>query len=366
MGRKKKKKGAAPPNPADLPPLPLPPSLPAAIPPPPTEGLPLPPIEGIPPPPVEPAKPRGALEGAAAPKISSLAPPDMSKEKKKDGYDSLWKRGSSKPLKQVYGHIDRLGEGEVGSLLDRYADRFGHQLDREIIVKRKAEHDSKVAEIRDAPTITLLDEDEEEEMDAIPADEEYSEVEEEVEDTYSEDEEFDSEASDIDDETLEMLNSKKSAVEAEIKKLKPKYQLAKQKNQASKLKKLKPKLEALLSERKSIAAVIDGEAPLSSLEEEESDDYEEDESEDLFIEFVSIIDNLLGKLPDTDAFIRSDEFTLYAAVAGNPSDADDNQRTEFFQMVDSLLLELPEDEIQAFMQSGEFAIYSEIGATYGV
>ena len=364
MGRKKKKKGAAPPNPADLPPLPLPPSLPAAIPPPPTEGLPLPPLEGMPPPPVESAKPRGALEGAAAPKISSLAPPDMSKENKKDGYDSLWKRGSSKPLKQVYGHIDRLGEGEVGSLLDRYADRFGHQLDREIIVKRKAEHDSKIAEIRDAPTITLLDEDEEEEIDAIPVEEETSEVD-EVEDTYSEDEVDDTEASDIDDETLEMLNSKKSALEAEIKKLKPKYQLAKQKNQASKLKKLKPKLEALLSERKSIAAVIDGEAPLSSLEEEE-DDYDEVESEDLFIQFVSIIDNLLGKLPDTDAFIRSDEFTLYAAVAGNPSDAADDQRTEFFQMVDSLLLELPEDEIQAFMQSGEFAIYSEIGATYGV
>ena len=364
MGRKKKKKGAAPPNPADLPPLPLPPSLPAAIPPPPTEGLPLPPLEGMPPPPVESAKPRGALEGAAAPKISSLAPPDMSKENKKDGYDSLWKRGSSKPLKQVYGHIDRLGEGEVGSLLDRYADRFGHQLDREIIVKRKAEHDSKIAEIRDAPTITLLDEDEEEEIDAIPVEEETSEVD-EVEDTYSEDEVDDTEASDIDDETLEMLNSKKSALEAEIKKLKPKYQLAKQKNQASKLKKLKPKLEALLSERKSIAAVIDGDAPLSSLEEEE-DDYDEVESEDLFIQFVSIIDNLLGKLPDTDAFIRSDEFTLYAAVAGNPSDAGDDQRTEFFQMVDSLLLELPEDEIQAFMQSGEFAIYSEIGATYGV
>jgi len=289
----------------------------------------------------------------------------MSKENKKDGYDSLWKRGSSKPLKQVYGHIDRLGEGEVGSLLDRYADRFGHQLDREIIVKRKAEHDSKVAEIRDAPTITLLDEEEKEEIEAMPADEEPSE-DEEVEDTNSEEDYDDAEASDIDDETLEMLNSKKSALEQEIKKLKPKYQLAKQKNHASKLKKLKPKLEALLSERKSIAAVIDGEAPLSSLEEDESDDHEEVESEDLFIEFVSIIDNLLGKLPDTDSFIHSDEFTLYAAVAGNPSDADDNQRSEFFQMVDSLLLELPEDEIQAFMQSEDFATYSAIGARYGV
>lgn len=366
MGRKKKKKGAEAPNPVGLPPLPLPPTLPGAVPPPPAGGIPPPPTENLPTPAPIPES-RGVLEGASAPKISSLAPPDMSKDKKKDGYDSLWKRGSSKPLQQVYGHIDRLGEGEVGSLLDRYADRFGHQLDREIIVKRKAEHDSKLAEIRDAPTIELLDEDdEEEEIDAVPVDEETTEEESEHEPEEEIDEGEESEH-ELDEETLATLNSRKSSLESEIRKLKPKYKLAKQKNQANKLKKLKPILESLLSERKAIAAVISGDAPLSSLEEEEEIEevVEEDTAGDSFIEFVSIIDNLLTKLPDPDSFIRSDDFKLYAEVAGNPGESDNEQRVEFWAMIDSLLLELPDEEIKSFMESEDFAIYSEIGSIYG-
>ena len=37
----------------------------------------------------------------------------------------------------MYGHIDRIATGEVGTLLDRFSDRFGSELDREIIVLRK-------------------------------------------------------------------------------------------------------------------------------------------------------------------------------------------------------------------------------------
>ena len=362
MGRKKKKKGAAPPAMGGLPP---PPGAIAAIPPPPGAAAAIPPppppsgdVIPVPPPPVSPAKPaKGVLEGSSAPTISGLAPPDMAKEKKKDGYDSLWKRGSSKPLQQVYGHIDRLGEGEVGSLLDRYADRFGHQLDREIIVKRKAEHDSKIAEIRDAPTIELLDEEELEEIE-----EESHEEEEDIEEMSEDD---DSEHV-LDSQTLEDLSARKSELEANIQKLKPKYQLAKQKSQTSKLRKLKPKLEQLISEHKSIKAVIQGEQPLSSLEIEDEEEIEvQAEDSDIFAEFVSIVDNLLAKLPDPDSFIRSDSFELYAAVASDPGNAGENERIEFFGMVDSLLLDLPEDDIQEFTQSTEFAIYSEAGSQYG-
>ena len=373
MGRKKKKKGAAPPAIGGLPPppgaiaaIPPPPGAITAIPPPPGAAAaipPPPPPSGdaipVPPPPVSPANPaKGVLEGSSAPTISGLAPPDMTKEKKKDGYDSLWKRGSSKPLQQVYGHIDRLGEGEVGSLLDRYADRFGHQLDREIIVKRKAEHDSKIAEIRDAPTIELLDEDEEE----------FEEIEDEIEEEEDIEEMSEDDDSEhvLDSQTLEDLSARKSELEANIKKLKPKYQLAKQKSQTSKLRKLKPKLEQLISEHKSIKAIIQGEQPLSSLEIEDEEEIEvQDEEPDIFAEFVSIVDNLLAKLPDPDSFIRSDSFELYAAVASDPANAGENERIEFFGMVDSLLLDLPEDDIQAFTQSTEFAIYSEAGSQYG-
>ena len=65
-----------------------------------------------------------------------------------------------KPLPQIYGAIDRLGSGESGSLLDRYADRFGHELDRDIIVLRKKEREDAINEARGAPSVELLDQDE--------------------------------------------------------------------------------------------------------------------------------------------------------------------------------------------------------------
>lgn len=370
MGRKKKKgKGAAPKGGGTLPPLPLPPPPGGiALPPPPAiGGVPPPPaIGGVPPPPTLPPlatkseeKPeRGVLDAAKAPTISSLAPPDMSSKKDDRGYDSLWERGSSKPLQQVYGHIDRLGEGEVGSLLERYADRFGHQLDREIIVKRKAEHDSRVAEVRDAPTITMLDEDEEE-----SDDEELKEIyvpDEEVEEAYDEEDEVEEIALDLDESVIADLEKQKSNLVSSINKLKPKYKLAKQRNQKSKLNKLKPQLEALISEHKAIKAVLSGEADISTLIEEDIED-----EEDIFLDFTGVVDNLLLKLPDVDAFIASNSFQLYSDVAGDPAAADTEARCAFFNLVDSMLMDIPDDEILAFTKSEDFAIYSEVGAIYG-
>ena len=46
---------------------------------------------------------------------------------------------------------------KLAPLLDRYSDRFGHSLDRDIIVLRKQQHDERIAEIRDAPVVELLD-----------------------------------------------------------------------------------------------------------------------------------------------------------------------------------------------------------------
>ena len=364
MGRKKKKGKGGSPKGGEIPP---PPPLPAppgglAIPPPPVAGGVPPPLPSPPLPPQSEGLPkRGALDAANAPTISSLAPPDMSSKKEDKGYDSLWERGSSKPLQQVYGHIDRLGEGEVGSLLERYADRFGHQLDREIIVKRKAEHDSRVAEVRDAPTITMLDEEEDEE-DEVELEErlegESEEEELEEEELEEEDEEVEEISLDLDESVIADLERQKSKLVSSINKLKTKYKLAKQRNQTGKLNKLKPQLEALISEHKAIKAVLAGEEDISTLTEEE-------EEEDIFLDFSGVVDNLLLKLPDVDAFIASDSFQLYADVAGNPEGADDEERRAFFSLVDSMLMDLPEDEIVAFTKSEDFAIYSEVGAIYG-
>ena len=77
-----------------------------------------------------------------------------------DDFQSAWqKRKMENPAlsvdkrDQMYGHIDRIATGEVGTLLDRFSDRFGSELDREIIVLRKKQQ----KEMRDIkPTVELI------------------------------------------------------------------------------------------------------------------------------------------------------------------------------------------------------------------
>ena len=90
---------------------------------------------------------------APAPVAIEALPPSPAPEpvvvvEEEDSYAGLYAKKSGKPLQQVYGHIDRISQGEIGSLLDRYSDRFGHELDRDIIIMRKEERDDKAAEIR--------------------------------------------------------------------------------------------------------------------------------------------------------------------------------------------------------------------------
>lgn len=374
MGLRKRDKKAndLPPMPG-LPPLPAPPA--PGMPMPPAPGLPLPPNPAVPMPPapaqiptpstptapVAPVAPLPAVPQPQAPPAvpepqaqaiealpPSPAPEPVVEEPAKESYAGLYAKKSGKPLQQVYGHIDRIGEGEVGSLLERYSDRFGHELDRDIIVMRKDERDDKIAEIRDSPTVQLLNEEAEEE-------------------------------SHLDGETLVELNSQLQTVEDELRRLKPEYQAAKSDGDRELLRELRPSLEQLMAERKLIKAVLAGEADLDELidsededeTDEEYEDYdeeydEEDAEQDVFGEFVSIIDGFLGELPEADviAFTKSAEFEIYKTVASDPDGADDEDRSEFFGVVDKLLGDMPDDAILKFTQSDDFEVYRAVGAMY--
>lgn len=378
MGLRKRDKKAndLPPMPG-LPPMPAPPA--PGMPMPPAPGLPMPPTPASPLPPaptqvptpptpttpLSPPAPAPPLPAAPLPATTPVAPPPqpqaiealppspapepVAEEPTQESYSGLYAKKSGKPLQQVYGHIDRIGEGEVGSLLERYSDRFGHELDRDIIVMRKEEREDKIAEIRDSPTVQLLNEEEEEE-------------------------------SHLDGETLIELNSQLQTVEDELRRLKPEYQAAKDDGDRALLRELRPSLEQLMAERKLIKAVLAGEADLDELmvsedEDEDGEEYEEydqeydDEEgteEDVFIEFVSIIDGFLGELPEADviAFTKSAEFEIYKSVASNPIGSDDEDRAEFFGVVDRLLGEMPDDAILKFTQSDNFEIYRAVGEMY--
>ncbi|MGB0378308.1 MAG: hypothetical protein ACPGGE_05740, partial [Poseidonia sp.] len=234
------------------------------------------------------------------------------------GYNELWAKRSEKPLQQIYGHIDRISNKEAGSLLDRYADRFGHSLDREIIVMRKAAMEEKVAEIRDAPTVEL-----------------------------------------IDDEPAEPV-SELQQVEDELRALKPLYQEAKALGDKETLAELTPTLQALMARRKSLKGGSAPAAPTQVAEAAEDDD-------GLFAQFVTIVDALLGDhLPESivNDFIASADFAIYQEVAQSPNTADEDTRAAYYRMVDDQLGNMSPESISAFVESDDFAIYQTIGERY--
>jgi hypothetical protein len=321
--KNKKKSNAEPVNPA-LPPAPLPP-LP---------GMPLPAPNApvIPDLPVPSELPPASLPPLPdTPSQSLLSAADnqsTGQQKPSDDYGDLWAKKSNKPLPQIYGHIDRISSGEAGSLLDRYADRFGHSLDRDIIVLRKQQHDEKIAEIRDAPVVELLEDDNEELS------------------------------------VAEQLSS----LESQIRTLKPTYQQAKSDGDATKLAELKPQLESLLKERKLLkASMSQPEIETHPTAEAQPVVAQEADEEDIFVTFVSIVDELLGSnLPSevVESFVASDDFNVYQTVGSDPLSADDDLRSLFFAIVDNQLGNMSAESIDKFVASSEFKIYSTVGEMY--
>ncbi len=347
-----------PPPAADL----IPPPPPAAdlIPPPPElESVEIPDLE-IPPPP--------SLDSEAIDLLDSLPPPplpdidsnnslpfaipgglsesmeeiiEVAEVDDSDDYKELWKRTSDKPLQQVYGHIDRLGTGEVGSLLDRYADRFGSELDREIIVLRQQERQQKIQEMQQVPIVELIEEEEE-------SDESTEEIE---EDELSED-------------VVNELEDELDIIEEEIAEIEPLYNAAKKKKRKkADVKRYGDELNALFERRDAINAVLDGEEDYETLEQTEIAKTVE---EDLFEKFVGVVDDLLGKLPEDElnSFLTSGDFDLYKTIASNPDSASDDDRKSFFKLVNEKLAKLPENVIEDFIASENWSLYEEMGELY--
>ena len=156
-----------------------------------TQGMPLPPLPpGIslplpppPPPPVEEVNLDEDLEILENIEETQIEEVEYSQS---TDFQSHWeKRKASDPnlsvgnRESMYGHIDRIATGEVGTLLDRFSNRFGSELDREIIVLRKKQQ-QEMREIK--PTVELIqapteeyEEELEEELEEISSDEDFAE-----------------------------------------------------------------------------------------------------------------------------------------------------------------------------------------------
>ena len=337
MRRKKKNKSQNVPA-TPLPPIPgmpLPP-LPGQQP---TPGMPLPPLQPapaeLPPAPLPVPQPLPAAPSVPAP-VTPPSPAPLAAptpEKEANEYGELWAKRSAKPLPQIYGAIDRLGSGEAGSLLDRYSDRFGHSLDRDIIVLRKKEREEALNDIRSEPVVELLDAEEPDRL---------------------------------------------AEVETELRSLKPQYEAAKAAQDKASLKTLVPQLEALMRERKELKGITSAPKPKkvtpveATEESDESDEpdeteYEMDEADELFTQFFGIVNDLLGdELPEEaiETFMASDGFELFKEVGADPSAIDDERRGIFFKIIDEQLGNMPDDSITAFVESGDFALYKQISEMY--
>ena len=156
-----------------------------------TQGMPLPPLPpGIslplpppPPPPVEEVNLDEDLEILENIEETQIEEVEYSQS---TDFQSHWeKRKASDPnlsvgnRESMYGHIDRIATGEVGTLLDRFSNRFGSELDREIIVLRKKQQ-QEMREIK--PTVELIqapneeyEEELKEELEEISSDEDFAE-----------------------------------------------------------------------------------------------------------------------------------------------------------------------------------------------
>jgi len=104
-------------------------------------------------------------------------------------------------------------------------------------------------------------------------------------------------------------------------------------------------------------------APTIEIEELDVDDSHADE----FVEFFDVVNNLLGNMPEDfiDRFLKSDSFALFESVGTNPEAADEDARKEFFAMINAELGELPEDKINEFVESPGFEVFTRTGQKYG-
>ncbi len=259
----------------------------------------------------------------AATELNNLPPPNMNNEI--SDFKSVWESRknnnpelSTETRENQYNKINKISSSRSGSLLDRFSDRFGSELDREIIVLRKKEQQD-LRSIK--PKVELISiPDQSNEMT-------FSEFKESMED-----EEFISKVADATGISEEAISG------MDLDELKVFFDKADTDNSGS----------------------IDFDEFVDAL-------HDFSKVEDEFIRFFDIINTLLGNQSDefTSSFIESESFSLFQKIGSDSKNTSEEERKLFFNMINDVLGDLPEESINDFAQSEEFEIYKIIGERYG-
>ncbi len=306
--------------------------------PPPPPGISMPPplpdtdLPEIPPLPLDPPGPKFGFtpeqssDGDLLDAANSLSVPNKSSDvQESSDFKTVWnKRKANDPSiatnsrDNIYNRIDRISTGKGDSLMDRYADRFGSDLDREIIVLRKKNQDD-LATIK--PTVEVISKLNNNEM----ALDEFIEA--------MEDSDFIDRVSEKTGVSVEKIS------ELDIDSMKSFFEQADIDNSGT------------LDFDEFVNGII-----------ESFRSYDED-----FSHFFTVVNGLLGELPDekTSEFISSDGFEMFKTVGADPLSTDSGTRGQFFTMVNELLVDLPDAVMKSFTESQDFELYKVIAERYG-
>jgi hypothetical protein len=66
-----------------------------------------------------------------------------------------------------------------------------------------------------------------------------------------------------------------------------------------------------------------------------------------------------------NSFIQSESFALFEKVGSDPESIDDEEKGEFFNMINDVLGNLPDDKVNEFINSPDFSIFTKMGELYG-
>ncbi len=306
--------------------------------PPPPPGISMPPpvldseVPEIPPLPLNPPGPKFGFspeqssDGDLLDAASSLSGPiEPSASEESSDFKSVWnKRKSADPSiaessrDSIYDRIERISTGKGDSLMERYADRFGSDLDREIIVLRKKDQDD-LANIK--PTVEVISKSTNNEMGL----DEFIEA--------MEDSEFINRVSEKTGVSVEKIG------ELDMESMKSFFEQADADNSGT------------LDFDEFMNGII-----------QSFRSYDED-----FSHFFTVVNGLLGELPDekTSEFISSDDFEMFKTVGEDPLSTDSDTRGQFFTMVNELLADLPDAVMKSFTESQDFELYKVIAERYG-
>ena len=104
-------------------------------------------------------------------------------------------------------------------------------------------------------------------------------------------------------------------------------------------------------------------SPEPGEDEEEIDDHGSVD----FAEFFNVVNSLLGDMPDdfVQRFLASESFKLFESVGADPDSTDEDTRKDFFAMINAELGDLPQDKINEFVESPGFELFTKMGEIYG-